>query len=266
MFRSTVVKNIILGLEMTKLSILSAMEYRVAFVTQVLGMLINNTSFIILWFIFFQRFPVLRGWTFHDSTVIFAISTIVFALVMIFCRGVFELARGITRGELDYYLSFPKNVLWHVAVSKTEISAIGDLLTGVFLFIFLGDFSIANILKFSTVCILGAVIFFNFIVITQSMAFYFGHFEEAAETLFHALLGISLYPQTVFHGTLKVLMMTIIPAYFMATLPVEIMRSFDLQKLAMVLLYAVISTILMIIIFNKGLKKYESGSLIATRT
>src|SRR5262245_48288652 len=111
---STVGKYLSLGWEMTKLSVLSAMEYRTSFLIQVIVMAVNNTAFLILWYIFFQKFPVINGWTFQDTVLLEALVAVNFSLVMIFGRGAFELARNITKGELDYFLSFPKNVLWHV--------------------------------------------------------------------------------------------------------------------------------------------------------
>lgn len=265
MFLLTAAKYISLGFEITKLSILSAMEYRVAFITQVVGMIVNNFSFILLWFIFFKKFPAINGWTFADSASLFALTATSFGLVMIFGRGAFELAKTITKGELDYYLSFPKNALWHVAISKTEISAIGDFLSGIMIFLLLGNPTLERFALFSLLSVVAGLILFNFIVITQSIAFYVGNFEEAALTMFEALLGIVLYPQTAFYGALKVLMFTLIPAFFVGTLPVQLVRTFDLKLFSILILYCLISSIIAIFVFNKGLKRYESGNLINMR-
>lgn len=259
---SMVVKYISLTLEMTKSSILSAMEYRVSFFTQIFGMLINNIGLVVIWFIFFQKFPSINGWQFQDTAMLFALATVNFAIVMIFARGASELSKTIARGELDYYLSFPKNVLWHASVSKTDISAIGDLLFGLIIFFFSGNISLEKIGLFMVMSILTALIFLNFIIITQSITFFVGNFEEAAEQMFHALLDFIVYPQTTFYGALKIIMLTIIPAFFIAALPVQLMQKFNLDLFIILLGFWILTTIIATIIFKRGLRRYESGNLI----
>ncbi len=259
---STVAKYISLTWEMTKSSILSAMEYRVSFLVQVFGMLVNDIALVAIWLIFFQKFPSINGWQFQDTAMLFALTTVNFAIVMIFARGAFEFSKTIARGELDYYLSFPKNVLWHASVSKTDISAIGDLLFGLIIFFFSGDISLEKIGLFAVIGVLTALIFLNFIIITQSITFYVGNFEEAAEQMFHALLGFTLYPQTAFYGALKIIMLTIIPAFFIATLPVQLIQKFNLEFFLILLGFWILTTIIATIIFRRGLRRYESGNLI----
>ena len=103
---------------------------------------------------------------------------------------------------------------------------------------------------FILLSILTAVIFFNFIVITQSIAFFVGNFEEAAVQLFHALLGFTLYPQTAFSGVLKIIMLTE-SGIFIATLPVQIFRKFNLSLLALIIGFAILTFLVAIFIFQK---------------
>ena len=262
MFLSTAAKYISLSWEIIKINILSAMEYRISFLTQVFGMIVNDVGFALLWVIFFLKFPSVNGWTFQDSALLFAISTVSFSFVMISARGAHYLARNIAKGELDYFLSFPKNVLWHVSISKTEISAIGDLIFGFIIFFFSGSISFEKFGLFLLVSVFAAIIFFGFTIITQSLSFYFGNFEEAADQLFHALLGFTLYPQTTFYGALKFIMFTIIPAFFVATLPVELIKNFSWKWFLVLVVFAICIFIAAVIVFNRGLKKYESGNLI----
>jgi len=44
-----------------KANLLSVMEYRVSFLTQVLGMMANNFMYFAIWVIFFDRFKEVRG-------------------------------------------------------------------------------------------------------------------------------------------------------------------------------------------------------------
>jgi len=255
-------KHLNLAWEMIKLNIASAMEYRASFLIQVLGMIVNDVGLIFLWLIFFQKFPVVGGWDFTDSALLFAVTTTSFGFFMIFGGGAMTIARMIHQGQLDYFLTFPTNTLWHVVVSRTEIPAIGDFIFGLAIYLIFIDYSLGSILLFLGVAILSALIFINFIIITQSIGFFVGNFEAAAEQLFHALLGFTLYPQSVFHGWLKVIMLTIIPAFFIATLPVSLLNNFDWNVLLVMFLFWLVTLWLAIWIFYRGMRDYESGNLI----
>lgn len=247
---------------MTTMGILSAMEYRISFLMQIAGMIINNIAFILLWIIFFAKFPILNGWTFQDTALLFAVVGLNYSLVMIFANGSMRLARTITSGELDYYLSYPKNPLWFVSVSKTDVSAIGDLIFAIAIFFLSGNITTEKIFLTATMSVITALIFYNFIVITQSLSFYFGNFEDAAEHMVNALMGFTLYPQTVFGGAIKVVMFTILPAFFIATLPVEIVKHFNIYSFLTLILFWLVTFCAAILIFKQGLKRYESGNLL----
>jgi ABC-2 type transport system permease protein len=255
-------KHVRLTLSLTLTNILAAMEYRTSFWIQIVGMLLNDVALVLMWVIFFQRFPSINGWTMQDTIGIWAITTMSFGIVMTVGRGAFEIARGIQQGELDYYLSFPKDVLWHMSVSKTEISAIGDLIFGLGLIVVAGNITFERVVLYLTMSLMSAMICYNFIVVTQSIAFFVSGFEDAAQDFFHALLGFSMYPQTVFSGVLKAIMITVLPAFFAYWVPVRLVRQFDLGLFGWLLLFWALSFVLAVGLFRYGLRRYESGNLI----
>ena len=262
---STAGKYIRLTWAITKTSILSEVEFRVSFIMQVVGMIVNDVGLVMLWLIFFARFPAVNGWTLDDTKLIFAITTTNFAIVFILARGAFDLARSIHQGDLDQFLAYPMNVLWHVSVAKTEMSAIGDLLFGVGIFIIAGHPTLERSAMFVIFSTLSAGIMYNFITITQTIGFFVRNFEEAANDLFHALLGFTFYPQTVFTGVLRLVMFTVLPAFFIAAVPVRMVKSFEWELALAALGFWALTFWIAVRFFNYGLKKYESGNLIAVK-
>lgn len=256
-------KYFVLTWEVAKTNLLAAMEYRISFILQVVGMMVNDLLMIVLWVIFFQKFGEINGWTFRDTVMLWSITTVNFAIVMMMTRGVSELAKSITRGDLDYYLSFPVDTLWFLSVSQMSVPAMGDLFFGVILYLLYGDLSIQGILLYVFLCVVTAWIFFNFLVLTQSIAFLVGNFEEAAEQWYHMLLGFTLYPQSVFSGVLKILMFTLVPAFFIATLPVDAINHFTWEKIWWLFGFSLFTFVIAIGLFRLGLKRYESGNLIS---
>jgi ABC-2 type transport system permease protein len=60
-------------------------------------------------------------------------------------------------------------------------------------------------------------------------------------------------------------MFTVVPAGFISHLPVELLRSFDVSRLLVVLGFASFSVLLAATVFRIGLRRYESGNLVGMR-
>jgi ABC-2 type transport system permease protein len=247
---------------MLKTNLQSAMEYRISFIMQVVAMIIGDASFTFIWIVFFKRFPVVNGWQSQDMMLLMALGSLSIGVYAILAEGTLEIARKVASGELDHHLSFPQNTLWNVAMSKTFVAGFGDLIFGVGLYLFYADSGFGNSMLFTVVTLVVALIFFNFVVITQSIAFYVSNFEDAAEQLWVALFFSTSIPQGSFHGLLKLMTMSIIPGFFIAELPVRLLRVFNLWHFLALLGFAVATLLLAIFVFKQGLKRYESGSLI----
>ena len=54
-------RELIFLMALWKANLLAAMEYRVAFISQVVGMMLNNAIYFIFWIIFFDRFQEIQG-------------------------------------------------------------------------------------------------------------------------------------------------------------------------------------------------------------
>ncbi len=253
-----------LTFEVVKLNILSNMEYRASFFTQIIGMAINDVCLIFLWVVFFNRFPDLQGWHIQDTLLLFAVGMTNFGVYRIIGGNAEEISRSINRGELDYYMTLPKNILWQISTAKSNISAIGDLLFGLVLFLFLVQ-SWQQFAIYFLVSGLSAMVLYNFVVVLQSMGFFFGNFEETAERVFSILLGLSLYPETTFSGVVKFATFTVIPVFFISWVPVRLIQFFDWHFVIYLFGFWIMSLIIALFVFYRGLKRYESGNLINVR-
>jgi ABC-2 type transport system permease protein len=67
------VREIRFLLAVWKTNLLSAMEYRVAFISQIIGMLLNDFIYFAIWIIFFERFKEVRGWVLSDMYITYGL-------------------------------------------------------------------------------------------------------------------------------------------------------------------------------------------------
>lgn len=243
-----------------KYNIQREMLNRTSFLMNVLLMMLNNVSLVIQWLVFFSLKPDFGGYTFEDQMLAVALCTVTYGMVYLFFAGVNNISKFAEYGALDKYLTRPKSPLMGVLTSKTQISALGDLLFGIILFLIYYHNPI-QILLFIIVSFFSFFIMLSFFIIINSITFWFIRFTDTVETLTGAYVSFSLYPYTVFDSVVKVLMHTIIPVGFAIYIPVSLFQDFTITKLFILIVFAISNMLFAIFIFNRGLKRYTSSNM-----
>src|SRR5512139_2670302 len=85
-----------------KTNLLSIMEFRVPFLTQVIGMILNDFIYFAIWIIFFKTFNEMRGWGIDDMYITYGVLASAFGLVALLFGNTFNLSEIINQGRLDY--------------------------------------------------------------------------------------------------------------------------------------------------------------------
>lgn len=247
-------------LTLWKTNLMAAMEYRAAFITQVVGMMLNNAVYFLFWVVFFDRFKQVRGWELDDMFILFGVVAMGYGLGAFFFGNVFNLTDIISKGQLDYYLSFPRPTLLHLAASHSITSGLGDATYGMISFLAAGQFSLGSLGRFALGVMISTTVFLSFLVFVQSLAFWLGNVQLLSQQALNAVLTFSLYPISLFDGPAKFILFTILPAAFMGAVPAEFVRRFTLDNLVLMAVAALILFPLAVVTFYRGLRRYESGS------
>lgn len=248
-----------------KLNLAAALEYRASFIVQAGGMLLNDAAFFVFWVLFFNRFPSVGGWGIQDVAMLWAVAATAIGLSLAIFGNCARIATIVMDGQLDYYLGLPKEVLLHVLISRTGLAAWGDVSFGLLAFVIFGPHDALSIALYVVLVSASVVTFTAYMVIAGSLAFFVGSAESAAFQAQQALINFSLYPGGIFHGWLRVLLFTVIPAGLISHMPVEILHQFDPVRLVVVLAFGAGSAVLAFVVFGFGLRRYESGNLVVLR-
>ncbi len=246
-----------------KKNFLNARELKSAFIISVIGMILNNFSFTLLWLYFGNSVGVLNGFSPMDIFGIYAINTTAYGLVHSFMYGLFNIPSYISSGNFDKFLITPKNTLIKVVTSDISTSAFGDLLFGVICFvIFLlsTKLSMIGILLMILFTILAAVIFFSFSLICMSISFYLMDGENISNGLYSMFVGSSLYHGGAFTGVLKAIFIFIIPSLLLGAVPLEIVLNYSFYKVLLLIGLTLFWLVFSIYFFYKSLRKYESNN------
>jgi ABC-2 type transport system permease protein len=102
-------------------------------------------------------------------------------------------------------------------------------------------------------------------VIFHSAAFWLGPVDSLARTMWEFLVMFSVYPETIFQGPIRVLLFTAIPAAFAGFMPARLAHDPTLANIAGALCGAAGVSCVALVVFARGLRRYESGNQIGAR-
>ena len=222
------------------------------------GVIIHLAN-ILTWNEFFRSYKEINGWTIHDLILLKGLLTCSVASVNLLFKGLRDIPQIVSYGLLDTYIVQPKNTLLKLAVSKFDVSALGDLMLG---FAMIGYSGYATKLPFYVLgfITLGVFYFFGFYVVLGSIAFFFRGSISNIEAL-RILSGILCsQPVSGYTGIVKIVTMTILPVAYVAFFPIEFLRTLDVSYLLISVMGVFSLFFFSIALFGIALRRYESGS------
>jgi ABC-2 type transport system permease protein len=244
----------------------AGMEYRVSFLVQVVGMMINNSAFIVFWLILYGQIgATIKGYAFSDVMFLWALSASGFGLAAVFLGNAPSLSKTIYTGELDVYLLQPKPILPSFLSSRMGISGWGDLAYGVVLFACTQRIAPGSIALFLAFSLLMAAVLTALRVLYHSLTFFLGNAEDFAGTASEIVLSFMLYPGSIFEGPVNLLLHSLIPAALIAYIPAELFLRFDGGRMALLAGADILIVLAAWGLFTLGLRRYESGNRMGTR-
>ena len=243
----------------------AVIEYRLNFLLQVFGMMLNNAAFAFFWAVLIDRTGGIGGYGFSDVMVIWALVSSSFGLAHILFGNIRRLGLIVQKGELDLYLLQPKDVFLNVLVSRTVVSAWGDFIYGFIVVALIPGFGIGKLALFCALTASGGLICAATFAAAESLSFFLGNSQAISSALTEFLLSFSLYPETIFDRGMRWVFYTIIPSGFIAFLPLDIYRKLDWPLVPLIFLVAAAYVTASYLLFKAGLRRYESGNQMGAR-
>jgi ABC-2 type transport system permease protein len=248
-----------------KFNFLASMEYRASFITQVFGMALNNSAFIVFWLIIFKNTGPIGNYDFRDVMLIWAISSSGYGIGSIVFGNFYNIGNQIQNGELDVFLLQPKNPLFNMLASRMNISAWGDFIYGYIVFFIFFRFTAVKLILFSFFILSSGIVFIGAFTIAELLTFFTGSSRGIAQMFREIIISFSIYPESIFGNRIRWLFYTVFPAGFISFLPKRIFEHFSWSHTALLILFDIFLITVNNVVFKIGLRRYESGNLIGTR-
>jgi ABC-2 type transport system permease protein len=244
----------------------AGMSYRAAFLTQVFGMALNNSMFIIFWLILFEQVGgTIKGYAFSDVMFLWALAATGFGLAQVLMGNGHHISRIIYSGELDVYLLQPKPVAVNLVASRMIVSGWGDVIYGIVLYIITQPISVYTAALFILFSVLMAVVVTAARLAYHSLTFFLGNAESLANLATEMIISFMIYPGSIFKGPTVWILHSLVPAALVAYIPARLIKQFDPLVFAVLLVADAILVSLALLLFKRGIKAYESGNKIGTR-
>ena len=238
------------------------LEYKYNTVVLSISMFFNDLFWIFFYWILFNQAGSINSWVFADSIMLFGVTTFSYGLSVLFFYNWNYIHSIVLTGKLDYFLLKPIDPLFHVLINRSTFTAFGELLMGFACFLFVYGLSISHFLLFVFFSITATLLYTATQVLVSCLVFYVGRSSEIVNSFQMGFLTFTMYPTHIYSGITKIILYTVFPAFFISTLPVELLRDFNIVWCLGIVLFTLFYCSAVYFIFNKGLKNYESGNLV----
>lgn len=246
-------------------NIKATLEYRVNFILQFFGMMLNNAAFAAFWAVLIERTGDIGGYGFSDVMMVWALVSSSFGLAHVVFGNIRQIGRIIMEGSLDVYLVQPKDVWINLLSSKTVVSAWGDFAYGYIVLILVCGVDLPRLALFTALIMPAALIFAATFAAAESLTFFLGNASALSSALSEFMLTFSLYPEGIYDPGLRWALYTIVPSGFVAFLPLRVFGGLQWALVPLLYLVAALYVFLSYRLFNAGLRRYESGNRMDAR-
>lgn len=242
------------------------MEYKGDFIVGIVGFLLGQFFNMLFIWIIFSQIPDLAGWTLEQVVFIYGFSLVPKGLDHLLFDNLWAIGHFIVRrGDFDKYLTRPINTLFHVMVEKLQIDALGELIMGIALICITLpavsiEWSFIKVLLIIIAIPFATLIYTGIKTATAAIAFWTKRSGNITY-MFYMVNDFAKYPVTIYNNTVRNIITYIIPFAFTAYYPALYFLTGENPwfNVGMTVIISIIVMVIGVVIWNKGIKAYESA-------
>lgn len=107
------------------------MSYRADFIISNLGMIFTNLSGFVAFWILFQNFPSINGWSYYEMLFLYGFSLLAVTPVQCFFDNNWNLRRAVYSGDFIKYCFRPVNLFFYFISEVFDVKGLGELVFGI---------------------------------------------------------------------------------------------------------------------------------------
>jgi ABC-2 type transport system permease protein len=242
-----------------------SMALKFTFSISLILTIIKQLLFLVSWKFFFVHYKLVNGWHFEHMLLMYGLVCFAIGFIEVFFIGLKDIPKMVETAHLDTYILQPKNIIYNIALSRSDPSALGEVITGIILICYSGFFS-SHFLFVIIALFSSAIFMFALHLYIACLAFYMNNSHEFVRELSLNVVIISTQPNSAYYGILKMFTFTLLPVAFLSFLPIEFFRTDCITYLVFSIVGTFVFFAIACWLFHTGLKRYESGNMSFFRT
>lgn len=242
------------------------MQYRSSFLLLMFGQCLTPfTTFAGLYFMF-DRFGMVKGWSFYEVALCFAVTNMAFSITECFARGFDTFSSLVVSGDFDRLLVRPRSTVVQVFGSKFEFARVGRLFLCTVILVWAcmhisADWSILKVVTLVLMILSGTVIFTGIFILAAAVSFWTVQGLEIANIFTDGGREMNQYPLNIYHTWVRRLFTFIIPFGCVNYLPLNYIlgrEGSDNPLYALLPVSGILFLIPCLVVWHIGVRHYRS--------
>lgn len=201
----------------------SKMSYRADFIISIIGMLFTNIAGFISFWILFQNFPDIRGWTYYEMLFLYGFSMLSMTPVQCFFDNNWNLPQALYSGDFIKYCFRPMNLFFYFMSEVFDIKGLGQFAFGLGTLIYAWSKLALPVTPVILIeLVLGVLSASLFMIALMNFAAATGFWmlgNTHVMILMFKFKDYARYPVTIFNRVFRFIFTFLIPIGFMAYYP-----------------------------------------------
>lgn len=241
-------------------------DYRGNLIAEIIDSLLNIFVNIYFFKIIFLNTNAIAGWNSEEMLVLVAVTQIITSIIyMLFMNNLPRIQRYVLRGDFDYILLKPCSSQFYVSLRYFYFGAVPSVIFSFALLLYAlfhvgAKITVAKVIIFFVDIVAAIVICYSIwflIMILSIILIKIGAMHE----LFLSALKFLEYPQNIYKGMIRILMIYIIPLATVSNVPAEkLLGKVGMIDTIEIVLLSIVFFMLTRICYRLALKRYSSAS------
>ena len=201
----------------------SKMHYRADFFISILGMLAANAAGFAAFWLIFQSFPSISGWTYHEMLFMYAFSLLALTPAQIFFDNNWSLRFYVLSGDFVKYCFRPVNLFFYFISEMIDLKGIGQLVFGVVTLVYawahLGIAVNARLILLLIAALFSASLIMIAMMTAASATCFWIINSGIVMVFLFRFKDYAKYPMTIFNAGFQLVFTILIPIGFIAYYP-----------------------------------------------
>ncbi len=201
----------------------SKLSYRADFIISTIGILFTNVLGFVSFWIIYNNFPSIKGWSYHEMLFLYGFSLISLTPVQCFFDNQWNLRYCVYTGDFIKYCFRPINIFFYFISEVFDIKGIGQFLFGIGTLIYAWNilalpFSFWILIKLFIAILSSSLFIIAIMNLAAASCFWLINSSYIMVTV-NKFKDYGKYPVTIFNPIFQFLFTFIIPIAFIAYYP-----------------------------------------------